>query len=54
MNVASKPAPAHHAWSEAEWQVRCDLAALYRDDLAFRALVDFVAGGIFAHDTTFL
>ncbi len=29
MNVASSPA-ALHGVSEAEWQVRCDLAALYR------------------------
>ena len=29
MNVASSPASLR-GWSEAEWQVRCDLAALYR------------------------
>jgi len=29
MNVASSPA-ALRGWSDAEWQVRCDLAALYR------------------------
>lgn len=29
MNVASSPA-ALHGWSQEEWQIRCDLAALYR------------------------
>ncbi|WP_149535946.1 class II aldolase/adducin family protein [Siccirubricoccus phaeus] len=29
MNVASPPASLH-GWSQEEWQIRCDLAALYR------------------------
>jgi ribulose-5-phosphate 4-epimerase/fuculose-1-phosphate aldolase len=29
MNVASSPA-SRHGWSQEEWQIRCDLAALYR------------------------
>ncbi|MCO6417059.1 class II aldolase/adducin family protein [Siccirubricoccus sp. KC 17139] len=29
MNVASPPA-SRHGWSQEEWQIRCDLAALYR------------------------
>jgi len=35
MNVASPP-PARQRWSEDEWQIRCDLAALYRLCAHFR------------------